>query len=898
MRDINIQVYDNHKVNTENDYAGLNLENLQGNITFNFDNFVSGQARVEVVINNQDGYILLDQVGETYTLPIKSSLLTGDSILMQLVIDEVDKTTYHLTADTDINHNKTYYIKVGNSFEVVEQPQKADLGTYYEAEIPVWKSEVFYLAVGNSINATTTIPEEYPGWVEVINGLINEVDSSLQEVETALTEMDNLNIDVSNKVGGKVTITFTNKEGTEKQVTIDDGIGIVSITKSSTSGNVDTYTITYTDGHTTTFQVTNGIDGTDGVGITSIYLTGTSGLTDTYTILYTNGETTTFQVKNGKGITKIEKISTTGLIDTYKITYNDGTTQNYEVGNGRGIVSIVKTSTSGYVDTYTITYNDNTTSTFEITNGEVTQAQLDEVIAENDYLNSIIDQIVPKTTGTGTSITLDDTLQARMNMSLSPSELEQETTTGKNLASLQTSATKVIGDVQFTIENGIIKINGTTTTNNRQFNFDNFQTNTDTAMFWIEVVGYTDKSSANGSIMLQVSDDGSTNWSVVREISLNSTAGKQYSVSLDSTKYYRIQFYTNQNTFTNATIKVQLEYGSSKTSFEPYTGGIASPNPQYPQEIHTISGGNTIKVVGKNLLNPALLLQQTSWNKFTIQLKPNTNYTMSSNYTGSTLIVYMNSADTYGSSYQVYSGHSVSIQTDSSGLIYIQQRTTDVSTLFTDYEWLLEEGSTATSYTPYQEQTAQVNLGDLEYSKMPNTDYSDEFYRATDSDTSLISGKWYLKKNIVKIILDGINKAVSQVNTYATGVYAYTCFNTLQNLAISQSGVRGLTKSNYFKSGSTSDYTINNYIYSISANVVFTMATEMTVEQANEWLENNNVEFWYPLATPTYTPLNDTLQSQLDTIESMLLSYKQQTNISQINNDLPFVITSTALKEL
>ena len=44
-----------------------------------------------------------------------------------------------------------------------------------------------------------------------------------------------------------------------------DGNGIASITKTATSGLVDTYTITYTDGTTTTFNVTNGEDGTDGI---------------------------------------------------------------------------------------------------------------------------------------------------------------------------------------------------------------------------------------------------------------------------------------------------------------------------------------------------------------------------------------------------------------------------------------------------------------------------------------------------------------------------------------------------------------------------------------------------------------------------------------------------------
>ena len=39
------------------------------------------------------------------------------------------------------------------------------------------------------------------------------------------------------------------------------GVGIASITKTSTEGLVDTYTITYTNGTTSTFQITNGEDG-------------------------------------------------------------------------------------------------------------------------------------------------------------------------------------------------------------------------------------------------------------------------------------------------------------------------------------------------------------------------------------------------------------------------------------------------------------------------------------------------------------------------------------------------------------------------------------------------------------------------------------------------------------
>lgn len=42
------------------------------------------------------------------------------------------------------------------------------------------------------------------------------------------------------------------------------GNGIASITKTGTSGLIDTYTITYTDGNTTTYEVKNGEKGDTG----------------------------------------------------------------------------------------------------------------------------------------------------------------------------------------------------------------------------------------------------------------------------------------------------------------------------------------------------------------------------------------------------------------------------------------------------------------------------------------------------------------------------------------------------------------------------------------------------------------------------------------------------------
>lgn len=119
-------------------------------------------------------------------------------------------------------------------------------------------------------------------------------------------------------------------------------------------------------------QGVQGERGETGNGIASVTKTGTAVLADTYTITFTDGTSTTFNVQNGRGIATVEKTGSSGLADAYTITFNDGTTQNYVVNNGNGVASITLTSGShiaGQYDTYTITYTNGTTSTFQVYNG-------------------------------------------------------------------------------------------------------------------------------------------------------------------------------------------------------------------------------------------------------------------------------------------------------------------------------------------------------------------------------------------------------------------------------------------------------------------------------------------------------------------------------------------------
>ena len=169
----------------------------------------------------------------------------------------------------------------------------------------------------------------------------------------------------------------------------DTGNGISAIEKTGTNGLVDTYTITHTDGSTSTFTVTNGAKGEQGEqGIQGIQgEPGADGHTPVITIqngywyidnVNTNIRAEGLKGDTGNGISAIEKTGTNGLVDTYTITFTDGWITTFTVTNGAdgtdgaagvGIEKVEKTGSEGNVDTYTITLTNGNTFTFTVTNG-------------------------------------------------------------------------------------------------------------------------------------------------------------------------------------------------------------------------------------------------------------------------------------------------------------------------------------------------------------------------------------------------------------------------------------------------------------------------------------------------------------------------------------------------
>lgn len=183
MKDIIIKINkETRMVNLSKTTIGNDGENLQGNLIFVFDDFVDGQARLEYEIWSQKNYIVLNKEKNSYTTPIKNVITKHGVINMQLVITE---------------------------------------GTNGE-EIPVFKSNQFYLYCNASINAIGEAPDGYELWIDNANALLNRFQETIDVIETDGTGEKYLSDDGTYKF-----VKNTNDEGTITDVQVD-GVSVVT----------------------------------------------------------------------------------------------------------------------------------------------------------------------------------------------------------------------------------------------------------------------------------------------------------------------------------------------------------------------------------------------------------------------------------------------------------------------------------------------------------------------------------------------------------------------------------------------------------------------------------------------------------------------------------------------
>ena len=179
---------------------------------------------------------------------------------------------------------------------------------------------------------------------------------------------------------------------------------------------------------------------------------------------------------------------------------------------------------------------------------------------------------------------------------------------------------------------------------------------------------------------------------------------------------------------------IQVEKGSEATSYEPYTGGIPSPSPDYPQEIKRVVNP-VVKVCGKNLIptncgqNITALRYDAQYNRWAFDaLKPvgmvnlriidpeTAHYFLSAGTYTITLVSFENVENVTISAVNADWKTLASVTPGRPSKTFSVDANTIVGCYFvpkdvnaTGYlQVQLELGTTATSYEPYTEQSVQL----------------------------------------------------------------------------------------------------------------------------------------------------------------------------------------------
>ena len=349
------------------------------------------------------------------------------------------------------------------------------------------------------------------------------------------------------------------------------------------------------------------------------------------------------------------------------------------------------------------------------------------------------------------------------------------------------------------------------------------------------------------------------------------------------------------------------------------TSQDGTPTPDTPVEVKVVTGENVVSVQGKNLLkleftndastiaglnfthtDSAFTLNGTTTSTYKIFNLTNSlpiingeTYTFSANVSGTNpsmqIAIYLwNNTNNVISNIKLSTSNNYkatkTLNFSGTGELvldhctFVIENLTNNSNYDLSCEVQLEQNSQTTPYVPYSKTDYPINLGDIELCKI-NT-YKDYFHKD--------SGKWYVHKEIEKVILDGTEnwpRTNAKDNHWRFRTFKYGNIASVQECY-----------SNNFKfNGDTWNYEGIN----TGKSVIWIRNDELftTESDLKTWLSTHNVTLYYVLATPTEEEItNSTLIEQLEAI-SKAKSVKDKTYITQTNDELPFILDVEAIKE-
>lgn len=484
--------------------------------------------------------------------------------------------------------------------------------------------------------------------------------------------------------------------------------------------------------------------------------------------------------------------------------------------------------------------------------------------------------------GEGSEIALNNTAEAPFNTLRHKGNATQTTYSGKNLFDYASASDAA----------------NTTVTQYRVFAISGLEPN---ARYTIS--GQTVPQITDGNKFIYFWS-ASTYSGAERKASLKSASTFSFDANADGVIYLAI-YPTDTATWESVMPyleNAQLELGSTATAYEPYVGGTASPNPDYPQDIHVVTGEQTVKITGKNLaydgwaqdfvtrINNAewanigqyegrqslMFLPRAGYgdydNKylFKTNFAENTQYTFSfDEYTTdqftSLAVVYTDGTTEvlyYGSTEYNKWIHVVKTTAQNKTVKYLRVNWQGGAKYIDLSSFMCEKSATATDYEPYKEQSYVIPFGDTYLAAIG--DYADEPVKVGDT--------WYIRRAIGKVVLDGTESGWTWADTAR---YAITTPNIGAREAISDH----FTYVNYTGHATTESPSFD--ISSSLASIGFHNKDITSLNNFKTWLASNPTTVYYALATPTDEAITDQdLIDALDEFYGQAHSYKGRTHLT------------------
>lgn len=336
--------------------------------------------------------------------------------------------------------------------------------------------------------------------------------------------------------------------------------------------------------------------------------------------------------------------------------------------------------------------------------------------------------------------------------------------------------------------------------------------------------------------------------------------------------------------------------------YQPYTGGIPAPNPDYPQPIQVVTGEQTVTITGKNLINiPNFTASQqgitAKCSNQTIELtgtagntyypdfrfykdgtygtrayrstvnqidtskgfftEPNSEYKLSIFVEGNTPYAIVEGFETKVTNNLGLVGNQVITINDSERLNFVSISISQNVTADVKVRIQIEKGSTATAYEPYQVQSYTIDLGATELCKI--SDYQDYIYPS--------NGDWYVRKDIGKVTINGSYGGYNGTfNWYYCTAAQYGGESPSSSAVCVGNLFRYIPFVTFKPNASLIGMSVENGGFRLR-NTACSSASDY-----QNWLSNNNLILYYQLATPTDTKITDaTLVGQLNALDSAVL---------------------------